>query len=213
VSIYGGGYHAWDLRNSETIGFFKVVYGGSMLYNLNAYSVKLTLLLLTVRVFGSYKRTSLIAYVLVVLFGLYYIPIVFIKSQACRPVAGFWDPDVPATCLDRDLMFAADTVISAVSDVSILLLPIPATLYLRLSWQKKMKVIVMLGAGGLATVASIARMVLVLQLRDSVDATVDIIRFNLLGYVLLPCSMHCFHKQLTDASGSSLKKKELPRDA
>jgi hypothetical protein len=152
-----------------------------MIYNMNAYSVKVTLLLMTARVFGTYRRTQLAAYAMIALMGLYYLPVVFIKSQTCRPVAKYWDPDIPGHCLDQAAMYCADTVISAVSDTSILLLPIPATVGLRLSWRKKVKVMVMLGAGGIATVASIARMVLVLRLPNSDDPTVDIIKFNLLG--------------------------------
>ncbi|GKT48730.1 uncharacterized protein ColSpa_08911 [Colletotrichum spaethianum] len=46
---------------------------------------------------------------------------------------------------------------------------------------KRLKVIIMLSAGGIATAASIVRMILVLQLENSNDESADFIQFNLLG--------------------------------
>ncbi|GME41899.1 hypothetical protein GTA08_BOTSDO10495 [Neofusicoccum parvum] len=120
----------------------------------------------------------------------YYIPMLLFKSQTCHPIAGFWDSELKATCLDQEAMFAADTVISAISDTAILILPIPACVALQISWRERIKVIAMLGTGGVATLTSIIRMILILGLQHSKDLTVDIIRFNLLGYAhQSPCQV------------------------
>ncbi|TQN69657.1 hypothetical protein CSHISOI_05834, partial [Colletotrichum shisoi] len=105
----------------------------------------------------------------------------FNKALICRPVAGFWDPSVEAVCFDQRAIFVADTVISAITDLAVLCLPIPVAVTLRMSWTKRLKVIAMLSAGGVATAASIVRMVIVIQLQKSNDESVDFIRFNLLG--------------------------------
>lgn len=44
----------------------------------------------------------------------------------------------------------------------------------------------LLGAGGIATGASIVRLILVMQTTSAVDETVAFVRFYLLGYLILP---------------------------
>ncbi|WYZ35269.1 hypothetical protein EsH8_I_001545 [Colletotrichum jinshuiense] len=65
--------------------------------------------------------------------------------------------------------------------MAVLCLPIPVAMTLRMSWARRFRVVVMLSAGGLATAASIIRLVLVVRLQESNDEPVDFIRFNLLG--------------------------------
>ena len=56
---------------------------------------------------------------------LYYLPVMIIKARICNPIAALWTPDLPAVCLDRVKLFYLDTVMSALTDVVILILPIP----------------------------------------------------------------------------------------
>lgn len=154
-----------------------------MVYGLNAYFVKVCLFLIFIKVFKLFKKSVFIAHCFIALMGCYYIPMFFLKMQTCRPIAGFWDRDVKAECLDLDAMLAADTIISTVTDNAILILPIPASMELQISWQDRIKIIALLGTGGTATLAAAIRMVLILRMQDSKDFTVDNIGFDLFGYV------------------------------
>lgn len=111
-----------------------------------------------------------------------------------------------AICLNESDLFVADTVLSALTDFAVLALPIPATMSLRLPFRRRLRVWAMLGLGGVATLASIVRMVVVIRLRNVTDETVEFVRFNLLGYVgsvtfyfpsLYPFLSSCFHPSLT----------------
>ncbi|GJC94480.1 integral membrane protein [Colletotrichum higginsianum] len=104
---------------------------------------------------------------------------------------GFWDTSVEAVCFDQRAIFVADTVISAITDMAVLCLPIPVAVTLRMPWTRRLKVIAMLSAGGVATAASIVRMVIVIQLQKSNDQSVDFIRFNLLGTAEVSIGMIC----------------------
>lgn len=58
---------------------------------------------------------------------------------------------------------------------------------LQVPLKKKFRISILLGAGGIATGASIVRLILVFQPNSFADETVSFVRFNLLGYVhLLP---------------------------
>ncbi|KAK2738578.1 integral membrane protein [Colletotrichum kahawae] len=174
VQHYGGGYHVYEISKESLVGF-----------------KKLTLLLIVIRVFGTYKKTVIATYAVIVFMVGYYAPVLVIKTLICRPIAGFWDPDLPADCFNQRAVFVADTAVSAVTDLAVLTIPIPVAVTLRMSWSKRLKVLAMLSAGGIATAASIVRMILVVQLQKSNDEPVDFIRFNLLGTAEVSIGMIC----------------------
>jgi hypothetical protein len=189
----------------------QALYADSLVYGPDTYFTKVTLLLVIARVFNPFKATRTITFILIVGMVIYYLPVLILKARVCDPISGFWDSDIPAQCLDQRAIFIADTVMSAITDLAVLLLPLPATLSLRLAPRKKLKVWAMLGLGGVATVASFVRMFLVIQLQDSTDSSVDFVRFNLLGYVKLrvPPMLFCISltSRLTwNRSGQALPK-------
>ncbi|KAJ0142997.1 hypothetical protein CTA2_1339 [Colletotrichum tanaceti] len=207
---YGGGFHIYELSKADFMGFNKVnrkartpfrivlwelaltclvfpsfwgLYADTLVYGPNSYFTKLALLLVVLRVFRFHNKTRIGIYVLSVCMTGYYLPVLILKALICRPVAGFWDPSVEAVCFDQRAIFVADTVTSAITDLAVLCLPIPVAVTLRMSWPRRLRVIAMLSAGGLATAASIVRLIIVMQLQKSNDQSVDFIRFNLLGCV------------------------------
>lgn len=154
------------------------------MYGPNAWFVKVTLLLVVIRVFNINRRFVIFWYAFIVAMAGYYVPVLLIKINICRPIIGNWDLSVPAKCLSQRAVFVADTVISAVTDLAVLLAPLPVIKALNLSCKAKVRVYLLLGAGGVATIASFIRMYLVIMLQQSQDQTVDFVRFNLLGYVV-----------------------------
>lgn len=113
----------------------------------------------------------------------YYIPAVIVKIRICSPIAKFWDQRINGTCLDQTSIILADAVVSVVSDMIILILPLPLTLSLQLSTKRKMRVMAILGAGGLAVAASIIRLALIVITGQSKDVSRAFMRINMLGYV------------------------------
>ncbi|PVH95454.1 hypothetical protein DM02DRAFT_149138 [Periconia macrospinosa] len=156
---YGGGYHVWEIPLDRYEGFLQALYADTVVYGPNAYFTKIALLLVVARVFSTFRATKIATYALIVAML------------------------VKATCFNQRAIFVADTVISAVTDSAVLILPIPAVISLRMPFKKKVKVWLMLGIGGIATGASFVRMVIVIRLQQSQDQTVDFVRFNLLGSV------------------------------
>lgn len=112
--------------------------------------------------------------------GAYYLPVMVLKINICQPIRGYWDPSVPSRCLNQKGIFVADTVVSAVTDAVVLFAPVPIVKSLNVSFKKKVKVYILLAAGGVATIASFVRIYLVLALQYSDDLLVDYVRPNLL---------------------------------
>ncbi|OHX00211.1 integral membrane protein [Colletotrichum incanum] len=171
---FGGGFHVYEISKESFKGF-----------------KKLTLLWITIRVFRLHRKTVISTYAVIVFLTCYTIPVLFLKALICRPVAGFWDPTIQTTCYNQRAIFVADTAVSAVTDIAVLCIPIPVAATLRMSWNKRLKVIAMLSSGGVATAASIIRLVLVIKLQKSHDESIDLIRFNLLGTAEVSIGLMC----------------------
>lgn len=158
----------------------------TIIYAPLALAVKVALLSILVRLYASIYRwmMQLIKAFLVIL-CCYYTAAMMIKIFMCRPISLYWEDfsESNGSCLNQRAALVADSVISVVSDAGILLLPIPLTWSLRTSRARKLRVIGMLGAGGLATAFSVFRLILVLKRGDTADQTRFFLRLILSGYV------------------------------
>ncbi|PLB51965.1 hypothetical protein P170DRAFT_462065 [Aspergillus steynii IBT 23096] len=188
---YGGGLHIYDVPISHRIPFQKTVYVTMVMYGPTAFLTKVSLLWIMTRVFKPFHRSVIFIYVFLAVMLAYYIPAVIVKIRICNPISKFWAPDTPGSCLDQTSIILADAVVSVVSDMIILLLPLPLTLRLQLPWKKKMRVMGILGAGGLACASSIIRLVLIVVNEQAEDATVSFMRVNMCGNAEIAIGIVC----------------------
>ncbi|GFF58595.1 hypothetical protein IFM46972_11150 [Aspergillus udagawae] len=188
---YGGGLHQDDVPNSDLIPFHKTVYVTMVMYGPTAFLTKISLLWIMTRVFSPYRKAVLFIYVFLVIMLLYYIPAVIVKIRICNPIAKFWDDSTHGTCLDQSAIILADAVVSVVSDMIILILPLPLTLTLQMSMRKKLRVMGILGAGGLACASSIVRLILILKTGQSKDGTYSFMRINMFGNAEIAIGVIC----------------------
>ncbi|KAI9375129.1 hypothetical protein BJX61DRAFT_531873 [Aspergillus egyptiacus] len=191
VGNYGGGYHYYDVSDEDLVDYRMFCYVATVLYCPMALLVKIALLSMLIRIFAPYKSKILFIYVFLAAITIYYIIAEIVKIRMCDPVPAYWT-GAPASCLDQKAALIADSVISVVSDLVILLLPLPLTWSLNMPRNKKLRVIGMLSAGGLATAFSVYRVVLVLQDGSSPDITIFfmcvILSGNAEGGVALICA-------------------------
>lgn len=68
-----------------------------------------------------------------------------------------------------------------VSDLIVLVLPLPLTLGLNMPTGRKMRVMGILGAGGLAVACSIVRLALIEIIGQSPDMTMTFVRISMFG--------------------------------
>ncbi|KAH6711992.1 hypothetical protein BKA61DRAFT_691562 [Leptodontidium sp. MPI-SDFR-AT-0119] len=180
----GGGLHAWEIPASSMVEFQKIQYAAAIIYGPCIWSIKVTLLLILVRVFTPFRRIISAVWAFIFAMLLYYIIVTALKVFKCRPISSVWDPNTPGKCLNEILLFSIDTSLSIITDLIILILPIPLVWSLQVTTKVKLRTIALLGAGGLATSTGIVRLVLILHLDHSPyqlsDQSVSIQRINLL---------------------------------
>lgn len=160
----------------------QTVYVTMVMYGPTAYLTKVSLLWIMTRVFKPFRKSVVFIYVFLGVMLAYYIPAVIVKIRICNPISKFWAPSTPGSCLDQNSIILADAVVSVVSDMIILVLPLPLTLRLQLPMKKKMRVMGILGAGGLACASSVIRLALIVVGGAKVDATIAFMRVNMCGY-------------------------------
>ena len=73
----------------------------------------------------------------------------FLKVFRCQPVHKYWNAKAQGKCINGTNIFLADGVSSILSDLAILLLPMPLLWRLQLSKKRKLKLIIVFGGGAL----------------------------------------------------------------
>lgn len=134
------------------------------------FTVKLALLSVMLRIFAPDRTKVLVIWISLVLLLLYYIIAFFIKVFFCKPISTYWT-GTGGTCIDQQQVIIADSAISIISDLWILILPVPMLWSLHMPFIKKLRVVGMLGAGGLATAFSIWRLVIMVREGKTTDLT------------------------------------------
>ncbi|KAJ6437531.1 hypothetical protein O9K51_09737 [Purpureocillium lavendulum] len=134
-----------------------------------------------VRVFGSVHRKTFIGiYVLIGIITAYYFSGFFIKLFVCWPISAYWHGETDK-CMNQSAIITADAIMSVVSDLVILVLPMPLTWSLQLPKRKRLRVAGLLCAGGIATAFSIYRLALIITDKASQNQTIVFTKVLLSG--------------------------------
>lgn len=149
------------------------MYISTTLYTPAAFCTKATLLLLIARVFSVHPLVSKLIRIFILLILLAYVPVGFLKLFICKPISAYWDnfemteagevTGGNSSCRGQATLFMGDISISIITDVLILILPIIMAWRMQATWRQKLKITVLLGAGGAATVTTVVRAYLNVQ--------------------------------------------------
>ncbi|KAJ6436560.1 hypothetical protein O9K51_10812 [Purpureocillium lavendulum] len=182
MGINGAGLNQWDVSPHQIEPFFKSGYAATIFYAPMAFTVKLALLVMIVRVFGSVHRKTFIGiYVLIGIITAYYFSGFFIKLFVCWPISAYWHGETDK-CMNQSAIITADAIMSVVSDLVILVLPMPLTWSLQLPKRKRLRVAGLLCAGGIATAFSIYRLALIIADKASQNQTIVFTKVLLSGH-------------------------------
>lgn len=156
-------------------------------------AIKLSILLMLIRLFAPFRKMVIFIYAFIGFLVAYTIAATISKICICMPISTFWlgKGVTHGKCLVQLDIFLTDTVISMVSDLMILMLPVALVSMLKMPFKKKLKVTMILAAGGLACIATIVRLVWVIHYRMSPDLTWSIKRIDLLTNIEITIGICC----------------------
>lgn len=145
----------------STANWLQISYIATAIYAPTALFVKISLIVILIRVFQPYYKAMISLYVLLGITIGYYTIITFIKIFICNPVSAYWieSERAHARCFSQAGVIIADSIISFITDIAIFAFPVAFTWTLQMPLWKKIKVMVLLGFGSLAVAFSLFRLV------------------------------------------------------
>jgi len=136
------------MLHNQANGGRQAQYFGELVYYPAAFLTKTSILCLIARIFAPHRKAVMLTKVIIGVMFLYYLPAFFMKVFRCNPIRKTWDIKTPGACFtDESTIFLADCVISLISDVSILVLPMPLVWALKASWKRKIRIMVIFAGG------------------------------------------------------------------
>ncbi|KAK2028654.1 hypothetical protein LX32DRAFT_719928 [Colletotrichum zoysiae] len=127
----GLGRHVYFLSVGEVKEFMKTFYASIILYNVALGAIKMTFLLQYYRVLAVQKMKKIFIGAMVFV-GAWSVTQVPLMIFTCTPIAKFWDTSLPGTCLPRDPSLYANAAGNIVTDILVLVLPLPIISSLKL---------------------------------------------------------------------------------
>ncbi|ESZ98065.1 hypothetical protein SBOR_1596 [Sclerotinia borealis F-4128] len=169
---YGLGQHALSVPPENLVPFIKVYFASEVIWACSMGLIKISILLLYVRIFGSLRYFRILAYGFGGFTFAWAVMVVIVCTFQCLPVAYQWDKTIEGgKCIDSWLFFTIGSSFDVLVDLALLILPIPAVWNLQLSVLQKLSVIAIFCLGSLTCVFSLIRLVAVAQDKNDPDPT------------------------------------------
>ncbi|KAI2778613.1 hypothetical protein F4815DRAFT_234381 [Daldinia loculata] len=172
----GLGRHDESLDQHNEIEALKYQALATATYVLNMWLIKLSIGIFLLRL-ASQNRYRYTLYASIIIVSIWSIVLFFWNIFQCNPIAAQWDytilqKDPNARCVSADEIVNAAyalSVMSILSDWLYALLPIPMLWSVKMTTQAKMTVIVVLGLGVFASIATLVRLKFLADLTDMAD--------------------------------------------
>ncbi|KAF4629329.1 hypothetical protein G7Y89_g8815 [Cudoniella acicularis] len=158
VVVSGLGRHAGDVSPSDIITLLKINFGFRLLYGIEVALVKLAIISFYFRLFSSRDCFRVAAWIVISLTVLWALADILAVFLLCMPLSMNWDMTGEGVCLNRTAMYYSLGAINIFTDITLLVLPLPYILGLRLENKRKFGILAMFSFGIFNTAVSILRM-------------------------------------------------------
>jgi hypothetical protein len=121
-----------------------------MIYILMLIAIKTAILLSYQRIFGISRAGRWLMWVGIALVTIFYALCLFLSLFSCQPMAKVWDPMVEGHCAAYDIHVVPGTgsgVFNVLTDVYILVIPMPFIWKLKMRRDRKVRVMAVFGLG------------------------------------------------------------------
>lgn len=86
------------------------------------------------------RNQKLMVFIIVII-SVWSLALLFIAIAPCRPVSGFWKPDIKATCIPNLPLWYINAAGNIVTDIVIFALPIPVVWKLKMPRPERLSLI------------------------------------------------------------------------
>ncbi|KAI9750249.1 MAG: hypothetical protein M1815_001901 [Lichina confinis] len=169
---YGLGQQALKAGLDNVTVFFKIVYAYQLTYGFTITLVKACILMFYHRTFVShgFRRTvwGMAAFIL-----LYFVPFTTAAIFQCRPLRLAWNKTLDGVCIDYVAYFKAASIVNLVTDVLLLVMPLPVVWRLNITPRQKIAVTGIFTLGGFVCVVAGLRIPYVLKISFGGNPTMN----------------------------------------
>ncbi|PYH40806.1 uncharacterized protein BP01DRAFT_350536 [Aspergillus saccharolyticus JOP 1030-1] len=166
------GVHIWFLTPAQINTHLKVVTSAATIYISSLALAKIALLMLYHRLLNLISIWNYIIYGMAVFIVAYSVALTLALIFACNPIAKSWDVTIPGgSCISRPGIYMATAVTNTLSDIVLILIPLPVVFQLTLPLVQKVGICCMFFVGCLTIVTSIVRLATLWPLVTSTDPT------------------------------------------
>ncbi|KAK2867828.1 hypothetical protein FQN49_003426 [Arthroderma sp. PD_2] len=167
--LHGLGKHTWESSPENKLIALKCLYILQILYKPALGLIKISFLLLYLRIFyvqNWFRRScySLIAITVAATIG-FSCPSIW----QCNPIHSYWDRTIPHKCIENAQWRIVYSGLNVATDFLIFLLPIKEAIALPMNMRDKLAVISIFSLGGFVCVVSIVRITYILGKSDNRD--------------------------------------------
>ncbi|KFY47069.1 hypothetical protein V495_02109 [Pseudogymnoascus sp. VKM F-4514 (FW-929)] len=189
---YGLGRHQASLAPEVALENLKALWQAIIVYYISLGFVKSSIIVQYLRIFVD-KRMRTICWSLLVVVTLYSLTTVFLAAFTCYPFRFFWDVNAvgPHTCLDQKSLWFANASLNIVSDIVVLICPMPALSQLQLPKRQKIGVLVVFAIGGVTVIMSVLRLHSLYIISISTDVSWDNVGASTWSMVELNTGITC----------------------
>ncbi|KAF3048799.1 hypothetical protein E8E11_000901 [Didymella keratinophila] len=173
VQVYNGmGRHKEAVTFNQVVTSLKALYASIIFYNFGLTLTKISILLQYLRI-ATEKPIRQFCWISIWFTVAVSIETLVAGILQCMPIARFWDARIPGKCINTVALYYANAAINVVQDVSLVVLPFFMLRSLIMPRKEKMTLMIILGLGGVATIASIFRLHALYVLTHTTDITWD----------------------------------------
>ncbi|KAL2818758.1 hypothetical protein BDW59DRAFT_175096 [Aspergillus cavernicola] len=169
---HGGiGIHIWNITPEMFLSFQKGIFAAGVVYVPSLGLAKASLIILYYRIVGQQRIYRWVLYFIGFVVVGYSIAITFALIFACRPIAKAWNGAIVGTCVNQNGLYAATAVTNTVTDVALIIVPIPIVVSLNMPMIQKIGLFFMFVIGCATVITSVIRLVTLFPFLETDDKT------------------------------------------
>ncbi|PVH78405.1 hypothetical protein DL98DRAFT_573151 [Cadophora sp. DSE1049] len=172
VIAFGLGKHTFNVDPRFHLPNLYLYWSDEMAYQITITLIKGSILCFYLRLFpGTRFRAACFAMIsITVSTGLGFLGVTIFQ---CKPIRGVFDKSIPSTCLDVNALTYASSAMSIAIDFTVLLMPVPQLLKLRVPKRQRNSVLLLFSFGLLASIISVVRLPFIIQYGKTTDPLFD----------------------------------------
>ncbi|KAJ5501538.1 Major facilitator superfamily domain general substrate transporter [Penicillium expansum] len=179
----GLGLHSSDIKPEDQLAFNKANYAFTVLYNPALMAVKTSILVFFLTLTRNQKVFQCANYVTLFIVNAAGLALTLVNVFQCRPIGAVFLSDVPAyaNCTDIVTLYLSSSPVNIITDLAILLLPMPLLTKMRLPFKQKIILVITFSFGFFVAVVDVIRIAFLQQAAISRSLEVKSIHIQNIG--------------------------------